>query len=67
MTMKKSDRKAAYVKVTNALIAGDNETAYKEMTSILADDVDLFVFTSYEDARSGFEKRKIENTDKVEA
>ncbi len=58
MTMKKQDRKAAYVKVTNALIAGDNELAYKEMVSILADDVDLFVFASYQDARDRFEAKK---------
>lgn len=63
MTMKKQDRKSAYIKVTNALIAGDNELAYKEMTSILADDVDLFIFANYEDARNGFEKRKVENAD----
>ena len=58
MTMKKQDRKAAYVKVTNALISGDNELAYKEMISILADDVDLLVFTNYQDARDRFEAKK---------
>ena len=52
MTMKKQDRKAAYVKVTNALIAGDNELAYKEMVSILA------VFANYQDARDRFEAKK---------
>lgn len=63
MTMKKQDRKSAYIKVINALIAGDSALAYKEITSILADDVDLFIFASYEDAREGFEKRKAENVD----
>ncbi|CAM0103100.1 hypothetical protein MYOV065v1_p0053 [Vibrio phage PS15B.2] len=63
MTMKKQDRKAAYVKVTNALISGDNELAYNEMVSILADDVDLFVFANYQDARDRFESKKEENAD----
>ena len=61
MTMKKADRKQAYVKVTNALISGDNELAYNEMLSIMADDVGLLVLANYKTAREKFELKKEEN------
>ena len=57
--MKKADRKEAYTKVTNALIAGNNELAYNEMVSLMADDVDLFALTSYKSARERFEAKKL--------
>ena len=58
MAMKKTERKEAYVKVINALIAGENEKAYDEMRSLTCDDLGLFVLCSYENARKGYEERQ---------
>lgn len=58
MTMKKQDRKSAYVKIINLMIAGDNKGAFEGMKGLCAGDSGLFIFNSYEEVRKGFEANK---------
>ena len=58
MTMKKQDRKGAYVKIINLMIAGNDKGAFDGMRNLCGEDTGLFILCSYEDARKEFEEKK---------